>query len=179
MNLVYWRVRMLGKDLGSRLFSLAIGLLGLYGLLVTGSRGALGANLFSRLDTSIEGSDASVTGQVALVSSAWDMFLDAPLFGAVLEDPAFGIYPQNIIVEAFMTTGIFGGSLFVQYCMAAQFSGAIYTASTAWALLACILGLAYARKVNRAGRRGSQATAYPTRRISISVSTLNDPGKLS
>ena len=129
----------------------------------------LGTSMFSRLDTALDGTDASSAGRLAQISSAWEMFLNSPLWGAALEDPTFAIYPHNIIVEAFMATGIFGGTmliallgmtiwlafrlarsnpflsvygaLFVQYAVAAQFSGAIYTSSTTWAMLACIVGL--------------------------------------
>lgn len=147
---------------------------------------ALGTNLFSRLDTAYAGSDASSIGRLAQLSSAWDMFLDAPLFGAALEDPAFGIYPHNIFVEAFMATGVFGGTmlivllgmsgwlafrisrsnttlsiygaLFVQYLIAAQFSGAIWSSSTLWVLVGCVAGLAV-RRNSSAGR--TDRTAAP------------------
>ncbi len=224
--LVYWRVRMLGSGLGGSLLSLALGVLGLFVLLVSGSRGplvamilaivffeavkggraaiflglaaapfltaltfdvdqiqaALGTNLFSRFETAIAGTDESTIGRMAQLSSAWEMFLDAPLFGAALEDPAFGIYPHNIFVEAFMATGIFGGAmlialltstgwlafriarsnttqsiygaLFVQYLIGAQFSGAIWSSSTLWALVGCVAGLAVHRRssTKRQGR---------------------------
>lgn len=221
--LIYWRVRMLGDGIGGMLLSLALGLLGLYVLFATGSRGplvalvlaivffeavkggraaiflalfaapflatlafdvnqfeaALGTNLFSRLDTAIAGTDQSSIGRVSQISSAWQMFLDAPLFGAALEDPAFGIYPHNIFVEAFMATGVFGGmmlivlmgmtgflafqlarsnpglsiygALFVQYFIGAQLSGAIWSSSTLWVLVGCVAGLAV-RRSSSAGR---------------------------
>lgn len=132
----------------------------------------LGTNLLSRLDSAIATTDASSTGRIAQVASAWRLFLDAPILGSRLEDPAFGIYPHNIIVEAFMATGVFGGitlilllfiaafqalkiakrdqnlslfgALYVQYLVGAQFSGSIYTSATLWAMVACIFGLARA-----------------------------------
>jgi O-antigen ligase len=129
----------------------------------------LGTNLFTRFETAVAGTDASSTGRLAQLASSWEMFLNAPLLGAALEDPTFKIYPHNIIVEAFMATGIFGGTmlivllgltvrrafqlarsnpevsiygaLFVQYIVAAQLSGSIYTSASAWVLLGLLVGL--------------------------------------
>jgi len=130
---------------------------------------ALGSNLFSRFETGLFAGDAASQGRLYQVSSAWDMFLSSPVFGGGLEDPTFGIYPHNIVVEGFMALGLFGGTLlivllgytglkafqiarqdyalslygalFFQYLVGAQFSGSLYTSSVLWALLACIAGL--------------------------------------
>ena len=241
--LVYWRVRMLGNGLSGMLLSLGLGLLGLFVLFASGSRGplvamvlaivffeavkggraaiflalvaapfvaaltfdltqveaTLGTNLISRLDTAIEGTDASSSGRVAQISSAWKLFVQAPMFGAALEDPAFRVYPHNIIVEAFMATGVFGGTmlivlismtgwlafqlarsspvlsiygaLFVQYVVAAQFSGSIYTSSVTWALLACVLGLKSSMRARAPDGRRSSDSANPSQQVPVAPSS--------
>ncbi|MEE4213010.1 MAG: O-antigen ligase family protein [Parvularcula sp.] len=130
---------------------------------------SLGTNIFSRFETAISGTDASSLARVEQLSSAWSLFLNNFAFGSSLEDPVYRIYPHNIIVEAFMALGIFGGmlliallfstclrafrlarsdaaqsaygALFIQYMVAAQLSGGLYGSSAMWVLLGCIAGL--------------------------------------
>lgn len=129
----------------------------------------LGVSFFSRLDAALTFADASSRMRLAQLSGAWQLFLDNPLLGGALEDPTFRIYPHNIIVEAFMATGIFGGllllvlcvwallkafaeallspesalvgALFVQYLLAAQFSSSIWGAYPFWVLCGFVVAL--------------------------------------
>lgn len=152
----------------------------------------LGVNLVSRLESGFDASDQSSSMRIAFLSGAWRIFLDHPLAGGALEDPDFGIYPHNIIVEAFMATGIFGGTalviaciwallrafysavaspstalfavLFVQYLAAVQFSGSIWGAMPFWTMFGCIVAL----DMQRAGRRREPADGHaerPTRHL--------------
>jgi len=121
-----------------------------------------GITIFARFQSAIELSDMSALGRTEQIASAWRLFLDHPVLGATLEDPAFRIYPHNIVVEALMATGIIGtafligfllsvlsrafklaktkndytefAALFVQYLVAAQFSAGLYLTNTMWAM---------------------------------------------
>lgn len=44
-------------------------------------------------------------------SGAWEQFMESPLLGDALEERSTGFYPHNNILEAFMATGVIGGSL--------------------------------------------------------------------
>jgi len=125
----------------------------------------LGFSSMSRIINLIEmgGSDASASVRLSLISAAWDQFLSSPLFGSGLEERYSRFYPHNVIVEAFMATGIFGGIAFlalliaaslyswrllikrsqsgwiamlcIQYLIAGQFSGSLWGNSGMWSLI--------------------------------------------
>lgn len=128
---------------------------------------ALGFNVISRFAVLGEHSyDESSAERVQLVSNAWAQFLDAPLLGSRIEEAVSSYYPHNIVIEAFLATGIIGGValivfmagaliglvrlllvrhplswcglLFLQYAIAAQFSFALYLSGAFW-LLGCIV----------------------------------------
>lgn len=106
---------------------------------------------------------------------AWEQFLRNPMTGDALEERITGFYPHNIVLEALMATGVVGGGallvaigmglkhcvtllraqtgygwiaiLYVQYLIGSQTSGAVYTATTFWALHGAVIGLtAYSRR---------------------------------
>ena len=45
----------------------------------------------------------------------YNQFITNPLFGDFLEERVSKEYPHNLILESFMATGIFGGSLFLVF----------------------------------------------------------------
>lgn len=104
-----------------------------------------------------------------LYQEASELIAEYPIFGYGLEIPNLG-YPHNLILEAFLATGLLGGSLFliiyiyaaikaisiiiaknnswswlgllyIQYAIGSMFSGNLYASSTFWYLLFAILGL--------------------------------------
>lgn len=103
--------------------------------------------------------------RLALFSSAIDGMKKNPWIGSAMEDPAFGSYPHNIIIESLMSLGVFitiilivaiillfirsikifyrapqygwASLLFVQYLLGAQFSGSLYNSTYLW----CSIGL--------------------------------------
>nr|WP_290444294.1 O-antigen ligase family protein [Acinetobacter lwoffii] len=109
-----------------------------------------------------------------LYKSAFNGFLNYPLFGYGLEDYKSGYYPHNYYIEAFMSTGFFGGvsfllvsfylffkSLFFEYkylwvsifyidnFISGMFSGAIYSSANFWVSLALVFSLIlYSKRFN-------------------------------
>ncbi|NJN11915.1 MAG: O-antigen ligase family protein [Richelia sp. RM2_1_2] len=104
-----------------------------------------------------------------LYQKAIELIAEHPIFGYGLEVPNLG-YPHNLILEAFLATGLLGGSLFliiyiyavikaigiimsknnswswlgllfIQHAIGNMFSGNLYASSTFWYLLFAILGL--------------------------------------
>ncbi|ALI53967.1 O-antigen ligase family protein [Celeribacter marinus] len=150
-----------------------------------------GINLFDRLDAAIQLTDPSALGRNAQYASAWRMFLDHPVLGATLEDPAFRIYPHNIVLEALMATGFIGtafllgfllsvlfraftlatknseyaafSALYVQHFVAGQFSSSLYLVNTMWAIAALLAAISiYSTTTAREARL--EAHAYRPRR---------------
>lgn len=123
----------------------------------------LGVTLFGRIESAINVADSASISRLVQLESAWQIFLDSPVLGGALEDPAYQIYPHNIFIEAFMATGFIGGALliyiclwslvvalkagkvsaayaltgalFVQYFLGAQFSGSLWSVATFWLFL--------------------------------------------
>lgn len=147
----------------------ATGLVVVAGGAVTGLAVATGlADPFLRR---VEVMDAVVGyGRLELWELALEEFTANPILGGSLE---FGLgvpdnqYPHNLVLEAFMATGVAGGSalvaalgicvvrsrrigareprlawvgaLFIQYLVAAMFSGALYSLQYTWVLLAAAI----------------------------------------
>ncbi len=112
----------------------------------------------------VASSDAAVTGRLIAFQGAINQFLESPIFGDAIEEKITGFYPHNVVLEAFMATGIVGGIpllvfiflallrswrmirsgsqnlwvgvLAIQYFLGAMFSGAIYSVHPMWTLLA-------------------------------------------
>ncbi len=127
-----------------------------------------------RFNAIVEGLDQSTTGRIIAFRGAFDQFLDSPIFGSSIEERSTGFYPHNLILEAFMATGVVGGLpylaisiwavcrtltlinhgsrnawvgvLAVQYIVGSMFSGAIYTSNTMWALVALVLSVPIIRE---------------------------------
>ncbi len=98
-------------------------------------------------------------------SDGWNLFLENILLGAGIEP--LGFYPHNLILESFMLCGIFSGLLFlsivlislaacvklffycnekswisllyVQYIIAAMFSGALYDSASMWICMTLVV----------------------------------------
>jgi O-antigen ligase len=111
---------------------------------------------------------------------ALDSFQRSPFWGASLEEPTIGGYPHNILIETLMSMGLFGffllisllvttlvfaarvfltvpsygwvSILFVQYFVAAQFSGSIYTSTYLWVSVGLVIAV-YATLAPSAKRR--------------------------
>jgi O-antigen ligase len=85
--------------------------------LLTNLTGVLGSGLVERLRDPTE---YSGEGRMALVTATMSEFAASPLFGSGLELKSMS-FPHNVIAEAFLTTGIFGGTLFVGLCIWATY----------------------------------------------------------
>ena len=125
-----------------------------------------GTQVYDRMFGQSQLDEVSTVIRFELYTSAWNQFLANPLTGSGLEDPVFGGYPHNLLIEAFMATGVFGGTLliavFVMSCYAAyrvlriapaygwlalltvqqivgaQFSGSIGQATVMWGLIGAL-----------------------------------------
>lgn len=119
--------------------------------------------LFSRLSEGVFEDDA----RSLLLGGAFDIIKSNPLFGGGVEP--LETYPHNLVVESFLVFGVFTGLpfvfmivsvlkmlltiarvnsgrfwvciLFVQYLVAAMFSGALYTSNIFWILMALTVSL--------------------------------------
>ena len=128
-----------------------------------------GYRFLSRSESTLSGEDKSVAIRQLSYMGAADQFIQSPLFGDSLEEKETRYYPHNVILESFMATGLIGGLpfifvilfgtfisytviktksengwvplIFMQYLIAAQFSGALYTATTMWAFLGATIVL--------------------------------------
>ena len=127
--------------------------------------------LWARFAAIGDADDASSFGRVLAYQGALSQFLGSPVFGDGLEEKITGFYPHNILLEAFMTTGLIGGMpflillvvairrawvltasrsehlwlglLLIQYTTGAMFSGSIYTAGAFWVLIAVFISREY------------------------------------
>lgn len=123
--------------------------------------------LLSRLMGGVDGDDVGVSARLVAFYGGWNQFLANPFFGSGLEERQTGTYPHNVVIEAFMATGLVGGGVFVvmigraltsswhllvgrshhgwvalifiQYLVGAQFSGAIYGSTVFWVFMVILL----------------------------------------
>lgn len=128
-----------------------------------------GTGVYARLLGQSQLDDVNTQARFDLYGSAWQAFTRSPVTGLGLEDPAFGGYPHNFIIEAFMATGVIGGLamiaitilallgafrvmrdvpgygwlalLTVQQILAHQFSGSISQGVVVWALIGATLAV--------------------------------------
>jgi O-antigen ligase len=76
--------------------------------------------------------------RVSLFKSGLNEFINNPFFGnaMLIQESSFaGSYPHNLIIESFMTTGFFGGILFLGWilkCVLASFKIIKYNLNFAW-----------------------------------------------
>ncbi|MEH1816448.1 MAG: O-antigen ligase family protein [Nostoc sp.] len=131
-----------------------------------------GSSFLERFTSLLSGDDFGYSQFVQrpeLYQKASELIAEYPIFGYGLEIPNLG-YPHNLILEAFLATGLLGGSLFlmiyiyaaikaigiimaknnswswlgllyIQYAIGSMFSGNLYASSTFWYFLFAILGL--------------------------------------
>lgn len=125
--------------------------------------------LAARIADSTSGEDQSVGSRQESFSGAWNQFLENPIMGDFLEERSTGYYPHNLVLEAFMSTGVTGGiallavtliatwkafvlireqrsyawvgMIFIQYCVGSQMSGAIYSSATFWVFSVLVIFL--------------------------------------
>jgi O-antigen ligase len=109
--------------------------------------------------------DAASIARIQSYSGAWSVFKEHPVLGFGMEEPTTGFYPHNVVLEAFMATGIIGGVLLVcTLCLAlylsfrllrtghgwvallfgvflaqSMFSGSLYQAGELWVLIAMVM----------------------------------------
>jgi len=123
-------------------------------------------SVLGRFSALLDGSDESGVIRIVMWKGAIQEFLSNPLFGGYFEEQVYKYYPHNIVLEAFMVTGLFGGVafvlllvsslirsatllseqsvsgilalLYVQYLIGSLFSGSIYSSSAFWVLMAAV-----------------------------------------
>jgi len=128
----------------------------------------------SRFDRMVSGDDLSAATRFELYGAALKQFLASPLTGDGIEVREFSFYPHNVIIEAFMVTGVLGGLIFcfllliamrrawyifrydpkanwlglvaIQYIVGAQMSGSIYQAGAMWLLVTCLCSMPQLKK---------------------------------
>ncbi len=153
----YWLVAILGAAV--------VG----FGPLVLSVDSYFGTRTFERLFGQSQFDDVTTLVRVNIFDSAIDQFLRNPVFGDGLEVRDVGGYPHNLILEAFMTTGIVGGVafvlmlalaiswawrvvryvpafgwlglIFIQYFVATQFSGSLFESTTFWGILGALFAV--------------------------------------
>lgn len=127
------------------------------------------AGVLWRFQAIFLGVDQSGIGRMISFEGAITQFLESPIWGDAIDERITGFYPHNVVLEAFMATGIAGGVPFlalilgavahawklvrqgsnqmwigilaVQYITASMFSGAIYSTNTMWVLVVLTLSL--------------------------------------
>jgi hypothetical protein len=128
-----------------------------------------GFSTYTRLFEQSQLTEENTVDRLNRFRGAIEAFSGSPVFGANLEEPTHGGYPHNLFLEAFMATGAIGGTflfslvacslayavavyrwvpaygwasiLFIQYLVAAQFSGAIYTATYLWVTAGLVISV--------------------------------------
>lgn len=126
--------------------------------------------IVSRFLTIAGQQDAAVSSRLRSYTGALNQFYSSPVFGDGIEERFTQFYPHNVVLEAFMATGLSGGIPFlmlaiitvysswrlvrdskkaawlgllaIQYLIGAQFSGAIYQSWTMWALVMASVSVA-------------------------------------
>lgn len=124
----------------------------------------------NRITNFTQGEDLSIATRQMSYVGALTQFFESPIFGDSIEEKLTGFYPHNVILEAFMATGLIGGVAFLfllafttqtafkillsrsssgwvaliylQYLIAAQTSGAIYTVTTFWSFTGILISYA-------------------------------------
>lgn len=125
--------------------------------------------LAARFSTIAPDGDLSSIQRFIALSGALDQFWGSPIFGDGVEEKITQFYPHNLIVEAFMATGLIGGVPFlvlfvtgvvramrltlgagpnalvgmlaIQQAVAVQFSGALYASGGFWVFLCLAIAL--------------------------------------
>ncbi|MGA9148575.1 MAG: O-antigen ligase family protein [Candidatus Nanopelagicales bacterium] len=147
------------------------------------------------------GSDTSSMERIELMSMAMDQIRGNWQFGSSYTLPMQQGYPHNIILEAFMATGIIGVSIFlysvlrgafltmkclagakplaalmfIQYFWGAQFSGALWASAGFWLALTVVLAKGFAPSK---ATRATQAERVPKTPPSRAPPQILAPGPL-
>ena len=124
--------------------------------------------LLKRFYTLFEG-DRSTSGRIDLIDEAISLIMGNPLFGHSIEVPGER-YVHNLIIDSFLSTGIFGGlyftvlyvygivksiiilknhylqwgwlgMIYIQYSVSVMFSGSLYSQNIFWYLIFCLVAL--------------------------------------
>ena len=133
----------------------------------------------------------SVDSRERMFASAWQQFLEKPILGSALLEETSGFYPHNLVLEAFMATGIIGGCAYlllialmlnasirllikadgyewlallaIMYLVGAQFSGSHWGFNAHWQSL--VLVIVTERATNRGGVNAADTNVtQPVRR---------------
>lgn len=140
-----------------------------FGPIVLALDNYFGTRTFERFFGQSQLEDAATLERFDLYRASIDQFWSNPFIGSGLEVNGFGSYPHNLLLEAFMTTGLIGGLgftamiilcvtcawrlmrnapgfgwlslMYLQYLIAGQFSGAIYESSIFWSLTGALLSV--------------------------------------
>lgn len=106
----------------SDIFILGLGLLFLLGggFLMLFFADATGSALVKRLESLLHIQETLQLGgtgvaRIGIYQLAFQQFLENPILGSGLYLRAVSSYPHNFILEAYMTTGVFGGTAFLIY----------------------------------------------------------------
>jgi len=119
-----------------------------------------GVTTYTRLFEQSQLQEENTLDRLSRYKGAINAFSSNPILGSNLEEPTIGGYPHNLFIETLMSLGIFGfmllftllvttfsfaiklyvrfkeygwvSILFIQYLVASQFSGAIYTVNYLW-----------------------------------------------
>lgn len=119
--------------------------------------------------------ETGTLGRTDLYEAAIRSFIDNPWLGYRVEQVEYGTYPHNVLIEAFMSLGLFGGLLltavvavstarafrlasdriiglfgllYLQYLVAALFSGSLYGSGTFWILTGLMASCAATRQAS-------------------------------
>lgn len=118
---------------------------------------------------SYSSASAGVYERQNMIRDAWHEYLDHPMLGSSIVERRSLFYPHNCVIEAFMATGTFGGTIFVlilliavyramrltrinvamswiSFCLlqtliGAMFSGGLYANPLLWGMLGIVLGV--------------------------------------
>lgn len=143
----------------------------------------------------VTGEDNSALERLLVQANAIQQFLARPLLGSAYVELEFKDYPHNLILETAIALGVVGLGvliailarsakiglrqlrdgqlllplLFVQYFVAAQFSGAIWGNSALWAAAALLVASRVPTRIRRRPRENAQPLpAAPTAKLASS-----------
>lgn len=122
---------------------------------------------FARFSTISLSGDAASIARFTAFKGSWAQFLGSPIFGDGIEERVTQFYPHNVILEAFMSTGLLGGVPFLlvlitairsawglfrlnsqlswvglvalQQLVGAQFSGSIWGTGSLWVMMMLVI----------------------------------------
>jgi hypothetical protein len=72
-------------------------------------------NAYERVAGTAERIDVGEEGRLLMWIEAVHIIVESPILGGPIELPSNGIYPHNLLLEAFMASGVFGGCLLLAF----------------------------------------------------------------